>query len=338
MKIVVDAFGGDNAPKEIVKGAVMALKNYPDLTVILCGYEDKIKEVLLDCEYDSNRLEIVNTTSVISNDEVPTVAIKEKNDSSLVVAFDILKKNEDVIGLVSAGSTGAILAGGFLKIGRVKGVSRPALCPLLPNKKGGYTLLLDAGANVDCKPINLCHFAAMGTAYYTKLLGVEKPRVALLSLGVEDHKGNDLVKQTFPLLKQMEMINFVGNMEARDLISGDYDIVVADGFAGNVALKATEGAMKMLLSELKSACTNNLKSKIGALFLRRQFKSLKKKFDFDVYGGSPFLGCKKLIMKSHGSSKAIAIANSIKTVIDLHKTNMNELIQEIISKVEITEQ
>lgn len=326
MKVVIDAMGGDKAPFEIVKGGVDALKRYKDLEIIFCGDKEKIENVLKKIKYNSKRLEIVHAPDIIGNDEIPTKAIREKKDSSLVVAFDVLRKNPEVIGLISAGSTGAILAGGFLKIGRIKGVSRPALAPFLPTKKGSQVLIVDCGANMDAKPINLCHFAIMGSEYYREMFGTDKPRVALLNVGTEVHKGDERAIATYPLLKNLD-INFVGNMEARDLMSGDYDVVVTDGFAGNVLLKSTEGALKMLLKEIKKEFKSNLFTKIGAFFSLKVFKNLKKTYDFDVYGGAPFLGCKKLIIKSHGSSKAKSIESSIREIIKLKNRNLNEKIE-----------
>ena len=229
MKVVVDAFGGDNAPLEVVEGAVLAVNERKDLTVVLTGKEDKIKEIL---NGRTERIEIVNAEDVITNDDVPTVAIRQKKDSSLVKAFDLLKEDESVVGLVSAGSTGAILSGAIMKIGRIKGISRPALAPILPTKKDGNVIIIDSGASVDCKSEHLLHFAIMGSAYFSIVQGVESPRVALLNNGAEEHKGNELVKETYPLMKKLP-INFVGNAEAREVMSGDIYVCVADDLAGN---------------------------------------------------------------------------------------------------------
>lgn len=334
MKVVIDAMGGDNAPYEIVKGAIDAQKKYANLSIILCGDEIKINDTLKNLKYDKDRIEIINSPETISNDEVPTLAIKTKKNSSLAVAFDILKKNDDVIGLISAGSTGAILAGGFLKIGRIKGVSRPALCPFLPTKNGGYVLVADCGANMDCKPINLVHFAVMANEYYKERFKIDNPRVALLNVGTEKHKGNELCHEVYPLLEKLN-INFVGNMEARDIMSGDFDIVIADGFAGNVLLKSTEGALKTMMGEIKKSINSNFLSKISAIFLKGAFRNLKKTYDFNAYGGCPFLGCKKLIIKSHGSSKAKSIVASIDELIVLKNNNLNQQIENAIDQIKI---
>lgn len=333
-KVVVDAFGGDNSPDEIVKGAVIAVNKIDGLKVILTGKEKEIQNLLEKEQYNKESIEIVNANDVISNCESPTVAIKQKVDSSLVVAFDILRKSEDVCGLVSAGSTGAVLTGGFLKLGRMAGVSRPALAPLLPTLKGTNVLLIDCGANMDARPINLCHFALMGSKFM-ETLGVKNPRVALLNVGVEDEKGNALCKKVFPVLKTLP-INFVGNMEARDFLSGDYDVVVTDAFAGNVLLKSSEGAVLMILKMLKKEIKSSIKASIGAkLFLGKTFKNLKNTFDYGSHGGSLFLGTKKIVVKSHGSSKAESIYHSIQQVIEAHNAKLIEKMQDAVQGVNI---
>lgn len=334
MKVVIDAMGGDNAPFQIIKGGVDALKKHADLELIFCGDKERIEDILKILKYKNERIKIIHAPTTIENNEIPTRAIREKKDSSLVVAFDVLRKDADVVGLISAGSTGAILAGGFLKIGRIKGVSRPALAPFLPTKTGGQVLIVDCGANMDAKPINLCHFAVMGSEYYKEMFGVEKPRVALLNVGTEEHKGDERTMETYPLLKKCD-INFVGNMEARDLMSGDYEVVVADGFAGNVLLKSTEGALKILLKAIKKEFKANFLSKLGGLFSLGVFKRLKKTYDFDIYGGAPFLGCKKLIIKAHGSSKSKSIEASIREIIKLNDKNLNEKIESALLNLDI---
>lgn len=331
MKIVVDAFGGDNAPKEIVEGAVLALEKHPDLQLILCG-DEKIITKLLNGRGEG-RVQILHAPDVITNDDTPTLAIRSKTNSSLVKAFDVLKENDDVIALVSAGSTGAILTGAIMKIGRIKGISRPALAPILPTKLSNKdVLLIDCGANVDCKPINLQHFALMGSAYYSILYGVDAPRVGLLSNGTEDHKGNELTKEAFPLIKASS-VNFIGNVEAREYMSGNVDVMVSEGFAGNVLLKGSEGAVAAVLSLLKHSIKSHLSSKIGALFMRKTFKELKSRMDvLGKHGGSPFLGCKKLVMKNHGSSSRINISSSIDQAILLHENKLIEKIETLLAK------
>ncbi len=333
MKVVIDAFGGDNAPQCIIDGTIMALNKFSDLNIVLTGDKDILNEKLNKLDYDINRLEIIDAKEIITNDDIPTDAIRHKKNSSLVVALDYLKNNEDCIGLISAGSTGAVLTGGFLKIGRMKGVSRPALAPLFPTQTGGQVVLIDCGANVDCKPINLCHFALMGAEYFKTMFNVDNPRVALLSNGTEDKKGNELVKQTFPLLKKLP-INFVGNMEARYFMTGQYDVVVADGFAGNVLLKAVEGSVKFTTGVIKSAMMSSLKSKIGALLCKNSLKKVKDKLDYNKYGGSFFVGCKKTIIKSHGSSKDVTIFAAIEQILKLEKNKVNEKIMQKIESLE----
>ncbi len=330
MKVVVDAFGGDNAPLEIVEGALLALKKHKDLELILCGKEDKIKEIL---KGRTERIELVNADDVITNEDVPTEAIRHKPNSSLVVAYDILKTRDDVIGLVSAGSTGAVLAGAIMKIGRIKGISRPALAPILPTKKGSDVIIIDSGANIDCKPVNLLHFALMGSAYYSIIYNVKEPRVALLNNGVEEEKGNELAKETYPLLKNAP-INFIGNKEGGDFMSGDVDVMVTDGFAGNALLKGTEGAVGAVISILKQSIKSHFLSKIGYLFMKQTFKDIKNRVDIlSKHGGSPLLGCKKLVVKNHGSCKRNNILSSIEQTIVLHENHLNQKIEEAIDKL-----
>ena len=332
MKIVVDGFGGDYAPGEIVKGCELALKAHEELEIIITGKEEEIKKSLSSaCE----RLIIKNADEVISYDEPPTVAIKRPN-TSLGLAYDILKTEEDVVALVSAGSTGAVLAGGFLKIGRIKGVSRPALAPLLPTKKGTNVLLIDCGANADCKPINLAHFALMGSVYFSNLFSVKAPKVGLLSNGTEEGKGNELTKESYELLKKLP-INFVGNIEARDIVSGEVDVVVSDGFSGNIALKSIEGAASLVTRKLKEEIKSGFWSKVGALFMKRAFKNLKSSMDYTKYGGSPFIGCKKIIIKSHGDSKAETISRAIEQAMEVSSLGIMEKIEKELSEIKIEE-
>ena len=310
MKIILDAFGGDYAPAEVIAGGLDALAKRRDLSLIFAGKEAEIEAVLKGRSYDAGRVEILNAPEVISCEEEPTAAIKRKPDSSLCVGFRRLKEDEAVKGFVSAGSTGAFLVGATLKLGRIKGISRPALCPVLPTEKDGkQVLLLDAGANADCRPINLLQFALMGAAY-AEAQGVVAPKVALLSNGTEDTKGNALNREVFPLLKDAG-INFVGNMEARDILSGEIDVVVTDGFAGNVALKSLEGGIASLMAVMKQEIMSTLKGKIGGLLLKDAFRAIKNKMDYNKQGGAVFLGVEKVVVKAHGSSKAVAVSNAV---------------------------
>lgn len=327
MKIAVDIYGGDYAPDEIIKGCVLALNSNRDISLVMVGKHDEIIEKLKNENYDKQRVEIIAAQDVITCEEVPTTAIRAKKESSLVKALDYVKQNDDCIGLVSAGSTGAVLTGAFLKIGRIKGILRPALAPVLPTLDGGSVLLIDCGANVDCKPAMLEQFAYMGSAYMKSVFNIENPRVGLLSNGTEDAKGNSLTKEAFALLKQTPL-NFVGNMEARDITSGKYDVVVCDGFAGNVALKASEGIATMMLKMIKREIYSSFKTKLGGALLKGSFKKIQSVLDYNQSGGAPFIGVEKLVIKSHGSSKAQSICGSIMQVYNMHK---NDLIGKIKS-------
>ncbi|MCL2862070.1 MAG: phosphate acyltransferase PlsX [Firmicutes bacterium] len=327
-KVVVDIFGADNSPHEIVAGAVLALEKNKEVKLILTGSKPIIEaELNKHSGADLSRIEIVHASEIITNHDAPTNAIKQKLDSSLVKALERTKEDDEVVGMVSAGSTGAVLVGGIFKVGRIRGVSRPALCPLLPTSTGDYVCLIDCGANVDSKPEFLAQFALMGSIFMQSVRGIENPRVALVNIGVEDKKGNDLTHATFDLLKEMD-INFVGNMEARDAVSGNYDVLVADGFVGNVLLKSVEGTALMIMKRLKDAIMESTSAKIGALFMKGAFKKLKKSMDYSQLGGAPFLGIEKILIKSHGSSKAASIAVSIQQVVDMDKANIIEKIRE----------
>ena len=336
MKIIIDVYGGDYSPDEIVKGAITSVNLIDDLELILTGNEEEIKKVMSDYGYNGDRIEIVNAPEVISCNESPTMAIRRKTNSSLVAALNLLKEREDIIGMVSAGSTGAVLAGGLFIIGRMDGVKRPALSPFLPNVKGGKTLLIDCGANVDCKPEYLEQFAVMGSIYVKAMLGIENPRVALISNGVEDHKGNEQIHQAFELLKNNKEINFVGNMEAREMFSGDYDVLVCDGFTGNVAMKSAEGTMNTFMTLLKDEVNKGgLKTKLGALFMKKAFKNIKRQLNYTDVGGSPFLGLNKILIKSHGSSKAKTIYSCVLQIIDIYNSNYIEKMREGIKNSSI---
>lgn len=330
MKIALDVFGGDNAPGEIIKGAVMALSCERDISLVLCGDKGIIEKELQLLGADLSRVEIIHAPEVITNDDSPTSAIRTKKDSSLVAALQAAKR-EDVCGMVSAGSTGAVLTGSIFIVGRIKGISRPALAPVLPTVTGENVMLIDCGANVDCKPQHLVDFAKMGSAYMKAAHNLKSPRVALLSNGVEEQKGNELTKESFAQLSQVKGINFVGNMEAREILSGDYDVVVTDGFAGNIALKSLEGTASMVFTLLKKEVKASFKSKMGALLLKGAFKNLKSKMDHNNSGGAQFLGVNKIVIKSHGSSKAKSICASILQVKTLCRA---ELIKSIAAAAE----
>ncbi len=310
MKIVVDIFGADHAPAETVKGAALALMRDETLHLVLTGDQKAIEAELARCECDRSRIEIVDAPEVITCDESPTAAIRVKKNSSLVVACELLKTRGDIAAMVSAGSTGAVLSGAIFKVGRLKGVLRPALAPVLPTLKGSDVCLVDCGANVDCKPEYLVQFALMGVSYMRAVYGIVNPRVALVSVGTEDEKGNELTKEVFKRLKSLD-INFVGNMEARDALSGDYDVLVADGFVGNVLLKSAEGTAKMVMKLLKNGIMSSTMSKVGALFMKKTFNRLKDEMDYNKKGGAPLLGIEKVVVKAHGSSNAESFAVAI---------------------------
>lgn len=337
MKIVLDAFGGDNAPRAEVGGAIKATKEYEDVEIVLVGKTDELKAELSHFGYNGNKITILPASEVITCEDQPTVAIRQKKDSSLVVGLNYINENEQddtIAGFVSAGSTGAVLSGALFKLGRFDGIKRPALAPPLPNLAGGHTLLIDCGANMDSKPEFLCQFALMGSIYMETMFGVKNPRVALLNVGVEDAKGNELSHQAFALLKEMKNINFVGNMEARDILSGNFDVVVTDGFAGNVALKSVEGTASFILKSLKDSIKNGgLRAKIGYLFMKKALGGLKSKLDYKAVGGSPFLGCKRVVIKSHGNSDEKAIFGSISLCRKIYKAGfIDKLKNELASK------
>lgn len=333
-KIIIDAFGGDNAPEQIIEGTLLALEENKNFIAVLCGDEDKIKEILATKAYDKTRVEILDAKEVITCEEEPTVAIRTKPNSSICVAFKELKENPEMKAFVSAGSTGAVLVGATLKLGRIKGVNRPALCPVLPTKiDGKQVLLMDSGANADCKPINLCQFALMGSAY-AEIMGIKNPKVALLSNGTEDEKGNMLNHEVFPILKEMKEINFVGNIEGRDILTGEYDVIVADGFSGNVALKSMEGAINVLFGEIKG-CLKGFVGKLAGLLIKSRLKKVKKKLDYNNQGGALFLGVEKPVVKAHGASKSKAFKNAVLQAVGYAEKDMPAKIKEKLSAVDL---
>ena len=332
MKIVVDAFGGDYAPQEIVAGAVKALQENQELNVVLVGDKDKITEILQNLVFASDRLEIVHAPDIVTMDDIPTVAIRTKKNSSIVVALDYVKNNEDAVALVSAGSTGATLTGAVLKLGRIPNVSRPALAPILPTVNDRGVMLLDCGANADCKPEQLMDFAIMGNEYM-KAMGVKKPRIALLNIGTEEEKGSELSKVAHQLLKNSNL-NFVGNIESRDVLRGNVDVIVTDGYSGNICLKTIEGVAEILFGELKDVAKSSFTAKIGGLLLKKKLRGIKTKYDYRKVGGAPLLGVSKIVLKCHGNSKADSIATTIEQAFTLAKNNMIEKVKKAISNEE----
>ena len=329
IKIAVDAMGGDNAPSEIVKGAVEAVSERPDITVCLTGQEDIIKKELEKYTYKKEQIEIVPASEVIETGEPPVNAIRKKKDSSIVVGLNLVKRGE-ADGFVSAGSSGAILVGGQVIVGRIKGVERPPLAPLIPTEKG-FSLLIDCGANVDARPSHLVQFAQMGSIYMEHVMGVKRPRVAIVNIGAEEEKGNALVKETFPLLKECPGINFIGSIEAREIPHGGADVIVCEAFVGNVILKLYEGVGATMISMIKKGMMSSLRSKIGALLIKPALKSTLKSFDASQYGGAPLLGLKGLVVKTHGSSKANEVKNSIIQCIAFKEQAISEKIGQCLS-------
>lgn len=326
MRIIVDGMGGDNAPVEVVKGCVNASNNL-GINILLVGDSSKIEEELAKYDYIKEKIEILHSNDVITNHDDPTLAIRRKKDSSMVMAFNALKEGKGD-GMLSAGNTGALLAGGLFIIKRIQGIDRAAIGTVYPTNKE-IAILIDAGANVDSKPEYLRQFGIMGSIYMEHILGRDNPKVGLVSNGVEEGKGNKLVKETHSLLKEAP-INFTGNVEARELPGGNIDVIVADGFVGNVIIKLTEGVASFLMEELKQAFGKNLKTKIGAVLLKNELKTLKGKMDYRQYGGAPLLGIQKEVVKAHGSSDAFAIENAIKQLVDYIDRDVIKIIGEKI--------
>ncbi len=324
--VALDCMGGDNAPEEIVKGAVLAVNENKNIVVKLVGMEDAVKKELSKYEYDKELIEVVNATQIIETGEPPVAAIRQKTDSSLVKCLYMVKRGE-ADAMVSAGSTGANLVGGHVIIGRLKGVERPPLAPLIPTKDG-VALLIDCGANVDSRPSHLIQFAKMGTVYMENIVGIQNPRVGLVNIGTEEEKGNALTKETYQLLKQTKGIHFVGNIEARDIPEGAADIAVCDAFVGNVILKTYEGVGAVLLSKIKGSIMNGFKNKIGAMLIKKDLKATMKSFNIEEYGGAPLLGLKGLLVKTHGNSKAIEIKNSIFQCATFKEMDLNNKFKE----------
>ncbi len=326
--VALDAMGGDYAPVETVRGAVEAVAEHPEIKVILVGKEDAIREELERYTYSQDNIEVKNATEIIEMGEVPTKAVREKKDSSLVVAMNLVR-NDDADAVVSAGSTGAILVGGQLVVGRIKGIKRPALAPFLPTKKG-FSLLIDCGANVDARPEHLLQFAQMGSVYFENVMGKKKPTVGIVNIGTEEEKGNQLVKETYPLLKECRDIHFVGSVEAREIASGGCDILVCEAFVGNVILKFFEGVALTFLGCIKEGLLSSLRTKIGAVLIKPALKGLLKTFDVSSQGGAPLLGLKGLVVKAHGNSKSSEIRTAIAQCIAFKENSINEKIAKMV--------
>ena len=329
VRIALDAMGGDNAPGEIVKGAVYAVKEKDNIHVILVGREEAIRSELSKYSYPEERVEIVISSEVITTEEAPVMAIRKKKDSSIVVGQGLVRKGE-ADAFVSAGSTGAILVGGQLVVGRLRGVERSPLATLIPTEKG-VALLVDSGANVDARSSHLVQFARMGSIYMEHIIGIKQPRVAIVNVGVEEEKGNALVKETYPLLKACGDIHFTGSIEAREIPHGGADVIVAEGFTGNVILKLYEGTASALMSQVKKGLMSSFRSKLGALLIKPALKKTLKSFDATEYGGAPMLGLKGLVVKTHGNASAKEVKNTLFQCLTFKEQRIGDRMKELFS-------
>ena len=321
MKIAIDGMGGDNAPAAVIEGIIQALEQYKDIEMYITGPEKEINEELSKYNYEKDKINVIDATEVISTNEHPVMAVRKKKDSSLVKAMNLVKDGTcDAV--ISGGSTGAFLAGCTFIVGRMKGVERPALAPIMPGRNGSF-MIVDVGANVDCKPSYLVQFAKMGKVYYEKVFNVKNPTVGLINIGAEEEKGNELTKSTYQLLKEHNELNFIGNVEPRDISTGDTNILVSDGFVGNTALKMYEGTASTLLKVMKDEIMkSSIISKAGVLLLKPVLKKIMKRFDYKEYGGAPFLGVDGICIKAHGSSDARAFKNAIRQTDIFYKNDV----------------
>lgn len=327
-KIALDAMGGDNAPAEMVKGAVMAVGKEASVNIFLVGRPEAVEPELSRYQYDKERITVIPASEVIETAEPPVNAIRRKKDSSMAVGMKMVKEGK-ADAFVSAGSSGAILVGGQVIVGRLKGVERPPLAPLIPTEKG-VSLLIDCGANVDARPAHLVQFAKMGSIYMENIMGIRRPKVGIVNIGAEEEKGNALVKETFPLLKEQKDINFIGSVEAREIPHGQADVVVCEAFAGNIILKLYEGVGSVLMAKIKEGMLSSFRSKLGAFFVKPALKKTVKQFDASEYGGAPLLGLNGLVVKTHGNAKAKEVCNTLVQCVAFKKQKIHEKIKESI--------
>lgn len=331
MRIILDGMGGDNAPMEIVKGATLAAAEMRH-KIVLVGDEKKINVELAKYKFNKDQITVYHAGDVITNDDAPVKAVRSKTDSSMVVGINMIKNGEGDL-FISAGNSGALMAGGLFILGRIQGIDRPAMASIYPILGGKVSLLVDAGANAECKPVNLLEFGTMGSIYMEKVLDRKSPKVGLVNIGAEETKGTTVVKAAYELLQKSDL-NFIGNVEARDVPKGKADVIVCDGFVGNVILKLTEGLAWNILKLLKAKFTEGMKAKVGALLLVNKFAELKNEFDYSEYGGAPILGVKGAIVKMHGSSNAKAVKNTILKGIPYVENNVVQIIQNSVVELE----
>lgn len=332
MIIIVDAMGGDNAPAEIVNGCIEAVLEKKDFEIILLGDKNKIIEIINENDYSGNRLSIIHTNEQIMNDDMPTKAIKNKKDSSMVTGLNMLKEGKGDV-FISAGNTGALMTGALLIVGRIKGIDRPALAPLIPTKKGA-AMIIDAGLNTVCKPINYQQFAIIGSIYMKEMYNINNPSVGLINVGTEETKGNENIKQAHMLISSSN-INFVGNIEGRCITEGKVDVVVCDGFVGNVLLKFLEGVGSFIFEELKNIFKKNIINKISVSLLKKDIRKFSQKLNYEEYGGTPILGINGIVVKCHGSSSAKTIKNTIFKSYTFSKTSFQKQIEKEFINMEV---
>ncbi len=331
MKLIIDCFGGDGGCAPCVEAAVAAAGRFPDTEFVLVGDEEQIRALLPDMP---GRIEVVHAPDTVTGSDKPTDAVRLKKDSSMMRAVRLLREDEEADGMISAGPTGVLIAAATLRIGRIEGIRRPAFCPILPTMSGGIVGICDSGANVECTPEMLRQFAIMGSEYLKAAFRIPEPRVALLNVGTEAEKGDVLHRDAYKLLEAESRIAFAGNMESRDLLSGRYDLVVSDGFSGNVLVKTTEGTALELLKKIKKDIYSKSVYKFGALFMKKMFEEEKRFMNYQNYGGSVMLGTEKIIIKGHGSSDASAIMKCIEQAAAMAGNSLNEKLKEIFESEE----
>lgn len=333
MKLAVDGMGGDNSPSAVVEGCVQAVKEF-GVDILLTGPAEVIKSELDKHEYDKSKIHIIDAREVIDPNEHPVSAIRKKKDSSLSIALNLVK-NKEADAVISAGSTGAFMAGALFIVGRIKGIDRPALAPIMPGKNKSF-MIIDCGANAECKPVNLFQFAMMGKVYMENIMKIVDPTIGLINIGSEEEKGNELTKAAYKILKRSNM-NFVGNVEPREISNGDVDVLVCDGFVGNTVLKMFEGVASNIFEILKTEIMSSFKTKIGGILLKSVFKNFKKKFDYKEVGGAAFLGVDGICIKAHGSSDARAIKNAIRQAKNFYDNGVLPKIKSSIEEITLNE-